>query len=164
MRIHGSIFGALAVTLLLGAHPLAAQITQPIELRFDLVGAEFDPFVIDAFIPGSAYAGVFLSERFAIQGSLGVVADDEDWLLVTGLSFPFYLSDDYGRSGLFAAPVLEAVKVKDVDALFDYGVDVGMKIPASPRTSWRLAITVRDGDSYDSVSFGVSAGLSLLFR
>ena len=62
------------------------------------------------------------------------------------------------------APVLEALKSKDVDAIFDYGVDVGMKIPASPRTSWRVAVTVRDGQSYSATSVGLSAGVSLLFR
>jgi hypothetical protein len=153
-----------ALTLLLIAGKVEAQITQPIELRFDFLGVEFDPFVVDAFIPGSASVGVFLNERFAAEGSIGVVAGDDDWLAVMGLSLPFYLNADYGRSGLFVAPVLEVLKVKDVDALFDYGVDVGVKIPASPRTSWRLAATVRDGDSYESVGVGLSAGVSLLFR
>lgn len=159
------VLSAMAmVPLLLFANQVEAQIAQPIELRFDLAGAEFDPFIIDVFLPGSASIGLFLNERFAVEGSVGVVADDDDWLLVTGISLPFYLSDDYGRSGFFVAPVLQALKVKDVDALFDYGVDLGMKIPSSPRTSWRLAATLRDGDSYESMNFGVTAGLSILFR
>jgi hypothetical protein len=164
MPLHRWFQTAAAAVLLLGAAQAEAQITQPLDVRLDLVGAEFDPFVVNVVLPGSAAAGLFLNERFAVEGSLGVVADDEDWILITGVSFPFYMASDYGRSGLFVAPVLEAVKIKDVDALFDYGVDVGMKMPLSPRTSWRLAATVRDGDSYESVSFGVMAGLSLLFR
>jgi hypothetical protein len=158
------MFALFSIPLVLISGKLEAQITQPIELRFDFLGVEVDPFVVDAFIPGSAAVGVFLNERFAIEVSAGVVAGDGDWRAVVGASLPFYLNEDDGRSGFFVAPVLEALKSKDVDAIFDYGVDVGMKIPASPRTSWRVAVTVRDGDSYSATSVGLSAGVSLLFR
>lgn len=151
-------------SVLVFASNVAAQISQPVEIRFDLVELSFDPLVVDAIAPGVASVGLFFSERLAVEGSIGLSADDDFWGLMVGASVPFHLSGDFGRSGFFVAPALEISKFKDMDLSLGYGLDAGFSMPATERASWRFAAILRDGDNYGDLTFGLRAGISILFR
>jgi hypothetical protein len=165
-----SVMTAMAVVALAaGASSAQAQIGgRQVEIRLDLAELMLDPVRLGAGLPGSAAVGIYLSDRLAVEGRVGFAYADAEpessWGLSLGAYLPFYLAADGGRSGLFVAPGLDLAKIKDIDAAVDYGVDVGMKLKKSERLSWRIAATLRDGDSYADMALGANLGLSIFFK
>jgi hypothetical protein len=160
------VIPAVIVSVLaMGTVGIEAQTSdRPLELRLDVAQLSIDPVGISAFFPGSGAIAVYLSEKLAVEGRASFGYSDSFWSLGAGASVPFYLAADGGRSGFFVAPALDLGKAKESDLLLDYGVDAGIKIPFGDRTSWRVAATVRDGDSFGDITFGAQVGMSLFFR
>jgi hypothetical protein len=160
---------AALVALAAGATSAEAQIGgRQVEVRLDMVQLQLDPTALELAVPGSAAVGVYLSNRVAVEGRVGFFSskiDDETFSgFGLGAFVPFYLKGDAGRSGLFVAPGLEFNKFKDMDAMVDYGVDVGLKLKKSEMLSWRVAATLRDGDSYGDMALGATLGLGIFFK
>jgi hypothetical protein len=165
-----SVMTALAVLgLAAGATSAEAQIRgRQVELRLDVAALELDPVRLAGGLPGSAAVGIYLNDKVAVEGRLGVFFADSDpestWGLGVGAFVPFYLAGDAGRTGLFVAPGLDIAKYKDEDAAVNYGLDLGIKLKKSELISWRLAATLRDGDSYNDMALGANFGIGIFFK
>jgi hypothetical protein len=160
---------AALVALAAGATSAEAQIGgRQVELRLDVAALELDPVRLGAGLPGSAAVGIYLNDKVAVEGRVGFAFADAEpessWGLNVGAYVPFYLAGDGGRSGLFVAPGLDLGKIKDVDATIDYGVDVGLKLKKSDLISYRVAATLRDGDSYADMAIGANVGIAIFFK
>ncbi len=164
------------LTLVLGASSAQAQPTlfgKPIEeLRVDLVGLSLGGggTSLNAAVPGGLSLGLYLSEKLAVEPTfrLGFLSPDEGDSQVTlgaGVMVPYYFAGDRGRTGLFVAPTLSLSKVGDADLGIDFGADIGLKRALSEKTAWRLAATLRTGDSSgDEMVLGGVIGISLFLR
>jgi hypothetical protein len=164
------VMTAMAVLGLAAAATSAeAQIGgRQVEVRLDFVNLELDPVRLGAGLPGSAAVGVYLSDKLAVEGRVGLAFVDAEpessWGLNVGAFLPFYLAGDAGRTGLFVAPGLEIAKIKDVDAAINYGLDFGLKLKKSELISYRVAATLRDGDSYGDMAIGANFGIGIFFK
>ncbi len=164
------------LTLVIGASTAQAQPTlfgRPIEeLRVDLATLSLGGggTALGAAIPGSLSLGVYLSDKLAVEpafriGFISPEEGDSQVSLGAGVMVPYYFGGDRGRSGLFVAPSLALSKVGDADLALDLGADLGIKRKLSDKTAWRLAATLRTGDSSgDEVMLGASIGISLFLK
>ena len=163
--------GSLVLSLMLPG--LAAAQGKPLEIRADFVTLETSDGDTDIALefPGSLAMAFYFSRQFALEPAVlinNINADDASATLFGfGLSAPFYFKADEGKSGLFVSPGIFFSKATgdfETDAMFDYGVDVGFKMPVKERISTRLAVTFRDGDSSDKAVVGASFGIGFFWR
>jgi hypothetical protein len=150
------------------------------EIRLDLAGLElvsdsYTAFGVGAptgggiFLPRVA-VGVYLNDKIAIEPTLSLTSftpdgGDNSMAIVLGVFVPYYVAGDRGHNGLFVAPGLQITKITDVDALIDFGVDVGYKKAMTEKVSWSAAGVVRTGDSTDpEMLIGARFGLSVFWR
>lgn len=110
--------------------------------------------------PGSASVGLFFNEKMALEPSVSIFTEKGFNAYSIGTGLAYYFQGNHGKSGVFVAPVVGLSKVKGSDSQVNYGADAGLKIPMKDKVSFRLAGTLRDGDSYNDVAFGVSFGIS----
>jgi hypothetical protein len=166
-------------TLLLSAAALALQattasaqlISRPTEVRIDLAGivVRNGSTEVGLGLPGTLAVAVYLNERVAIEPRVLLdVRRGEGFNggeVGLGLAVPYYLAGGEGRTGLFAAPVIEIGKGFGdfVTAMaVDFGADVGIKREWKPNVGQRIALTLRTGDSTsDEVAIGAVFGISL---
>jgi hypothetical protein len=157
----------------LAATPLQAQGRRQKEIRVDL--ARFlqsdGNSVLGIAVPGSVALGIYLNRRLAIEPQVAFnhLASDgaNGSLLSAGLFVPYYLKGDSGHSGLFVSPgILLAKGLGDFksDLVTNYGIDVGLKRTRRDVISGRLALFLRDGDSYTKAALGAVAGVGLFWR
>ncbi|MEX2180503.1 MAG: hypothetical protein WD771_00535 [Gemmatimonadaceae bacterium] len=143
------------------------------EIRVDVAGLEM---VSDAYtqfgvgIPGSVALGIYLNDKLALEPTLSLVSFtpegfDAQTIISIGVFAPFYFAGDRGRNGLFVAPGVAITKITDVDALIDFGADVGYKKAMNDKVSWSAAAMLRAGDSTDpEMLLGGRFGLSVFWR
>lgn len=173
---------AVAALVALSAGAVEAQITIR-EIRVDI--ASFTTFdgntVLDlggptsragALVPGPAKVavGVYLNDKIAIEPSLSITniapdVGDATTFIGFGVFAPYYFQGDGGRNGLFVAPGIDIWKQTDVDALIDFGADVGYKKAINDNISWRAAGGFRTGDSTnDELAIVGTFGLSVFWK
>jgi len=158
-----------AVLLATMATAASAQFSQVRveEVRIDLAGLSTTGGTrLQAGIPGALALGVYLSDAVALEPRASFdysKPDGEDGTLNLdfGVYAPFYLSGNRGHSGLFLAPGVSVTKLGDADATFDFGADLGYKIGATDRMSWRVAAEVRN---FDDLQIGGRFGVSIWWR
>lgn len=162
---------AVAALVALSAGAVEAQLSIE-EIRLDVAGFQ----TVDGnsqfglAIPGGAAIGIYLNDKLALEPSISFSnfsPDVGDSFSVTtfGLFAPFYLAGDRGRNGLFVAPGLEISKMTDIDAMIDFGADIGYKKAMNDKVSWRLAANVRTGDSTaDELAIGATFGFSVFWK
>lgn len=166
-----ALLPALVVASAVTSHSVMAQ-GRPLEIRADFASLESNDgrTVIALKFPGSLAMAFYMNQQFAIEPSISVTSlsgDNDGTLYGAGLFFPFYFKADEGRSGFFVSPgamVSGGSGDYDRDASFDYGVDLGIKMPLRERISSRLALTIRDGDSYNDLTFGATFGIGFFWR
>lgn len=162
---------ALGALVAVSATTADAQLSVE-EIRLDL--AQFVTVdgnsVLGVGAPGTVAIGIYLNDNLAFEPSLSFVnvspdVGDSFSTIQFGLFAPYYLAGDRGRNGLFIAPGLEIMKITDIDAMIDFGADIGYKKAMSDRVSWRAAGQVRTGDSTnDELSIGGVFGFSIFWR
>lgn len=170
----GRLRTAIAVLLmaLLRTTAGAAQ-SNPLEIRLDIVTllTSGDRSRLEVGFPRFLAMAFYLDERVAFEPRVGVVRESDGSGSVTrwsaGMFLPVHFSPGDARRGPFAAPGVEISKRSgDVpsDALLDFGVDLGYKLPLRERLSARIALLLRDGDSSSESVLGGSVGVSLFWR
>jgi hypothetical protein len=163
---------AVAVASLVAVSAGAAQAQLKVEeLRVDLanLAATDGTTRFGAGIPGSLALGIYLNDKIALEPTLSLShfspdGGDASTTITLGVFAPYYLAGDRGRNGLFVAPGVMITKITDVDALIDFGADIGYKKAMSDKVSWSVAGTFRDGDSSAESVIGLRAGLSVFWR
>ncbi len=168
-----AIRGLAAATLLVAvASPLAAQARQK-EIRLDFVELQTSDgnTLITAGFPGSVALGIYMNKNIALEPRVEIVSVSGDGNSTTffgaGIFVPYYFAGDFGKSGLFVAPGLQLSKASgdfETDTQVDYGVDVGVKLTHKERVSFRIAATLRDGDSTNEAIIGGVFGIGLFWR
>ena len=173
MKLLNRWIPALSLLLLLVAPSLVSAQGKPLEIRVDFVSIETSDGDTDIGIefPGSLAMAFYFSNQLALEPGLMIRNINTDagnaTLFGAGLFAPFYFKADEGKSGLFIAPGVVFTKATgdfESDALVDYGVDFGIKLPVKDRISTRLALTFRDGDSSDKAVIGASVGVGFFWR
>jgi hypothetical protein len=143
------------------------------EIRIDLLNfasISGQGSLVTAGIPGTVALGIYLNDKVAFEPTLSILnsaPDNQDATTVVslGLMVPYYLAGDRGRNGLFIAPGLMITKITDVDALIDFGADIGYKKAMNDKVSWSGALQFQTGDSTDPDSMiGARFGLSVFWR
>jgi hypothetical protein len=163
---------AAAAFLALGATTSSAQLlNRPTELRVDLaaITVRDGNTELGVVLPGTLGIAVYLNDRIAIEPSVLLHFDRGDNFAggEVGLSVavPYYFEGDQGKSGLFAAPVIEVGKGFGdflTDMTMDFGADVGIKREWKPNVGQRIALTLRTGDTTaDEVAVGAVFGITL---
>lgn len=159
MKIKSMLAGAVMVFGL--ASGVSAQGFKLQELRLNVADLNLSNGTsIEAGFPGSASAGFFFNDKVALEPTIGIFAREGFNSVGVGAALAYYLDGDHGKTGLFVAPTVSMFKAKDIDSEVNYGADLGYKIAMRDNISARVAGTVRDGDSYNDVAFGVSLGFS----
>jgi hypothetical protein len=163
------VLGAAALALL--ASPASAQVSgRPLEVRIDVaaVAAQQGSAGFAIGLPGRLAVAVYLDERIAIEPSFLLRFDRGEAFaggeFGLGVAVPYYFSGGVGKAGLFVAPVVEISKGFGdfVTAMTtDFGADIGVKREWRPNVGQRIALTLRDGDSYAEPEFGVVAGITV---
>lgn len=175
--VRGTLAAVALAMVAVTADPLAAQGRQK-EIRLDFLSLQTSDgnTAIAAGFPGSVALAFYMNPNVAIEPQVGILYtstedaagnDESGTILTGGLFVPFYFNNDMGRSGMFISPGLEISKGtgdSEFDARVDYGVDVGMKMTRSDRISSRLALTLRDGDSFGDPVLGAVFGIGLFWR
>ena len=163
----------ILASLLLVTPGLVTAQGKPLEIRVDFVTIETSDGDTDIGIefPGSLAMAFYFSNQFAVEPAVLIRNINTDagnaTLFGAGVFLPFYFKADEGKSGFFVAPGVAFTKATgdfESDALVDYGVDVGIKLPVKDRISTRLALTFRDGDSSDKSVIGASVGIGFFWR
>lgn len=172
--LRSSMVVAAATLFAAGASPLAAQSREKeIRLDFATVTTSDGRTEVGLGYPGTFALGIYMNENLAIEPQLGFRyfsdsdADTDGGELSAGVFAPWYFNGDTGRSGLFLSPgvtLTKGIGDNDTDALFDYGLDLGVKMGRSDRVSTRLALTLRDGDRFTDPALGASFGLGMFWR
>lgn len=118
--------------------------------------------------PVSVALGVYLSDKIALEPSFSIVnispdVGDATTFIGFGLWAPYYLNS--GKEGVFLAPGLEILKQSDVDAMIDFGADVGFKKAINDNLSWRAAAGFRTGDmTNDELAIVATFGFSWFLK
>lgn len=175
---------AVAVATLVSVSAVAAEAQfgslKIEEIRIDVAGLEllsdaYTAFGVGAptgggiFLPRVAL-GIYLNDKIAIEPSLSITSitpdgGDNSMTIALGVFVPYYLAGDRGHNGLFVAPGLEITKITDLDALIDFGIDVGYKKAMNDKVSWSVAGVLRSGDSTDpEMLLGARFGFSVFWR
>ncbi len=166
-------FAVLALTAL-AVGSAEAQERRSKEIRLDMISFQASDgssvgFV--AFPAANVALGIYLNQKVAIEPMVGMnfISGDNfsGQVLSFGTFVPYYFKGDGGRSGLFLSPGLMFSKGTgdlETDGEFDYGVDFGFRKVWRDNLSWRGALTLRDGDSFDDMAIGASFGLGLFWK
>lgn len=171
--VRGSLLVAAISLLGAAANPVSAQEGRDKEIRLDFLTLQTSDGStgIGVGFPGSVAVAFYMNPNVAIepQLSLAFISGDgaDGSVYGLGLFVPWYFAGDAGRSGFFVAPGLEYSKGTgdfETDGATDFGVDVGMKMTRNDRMSTRLALTFRDGDSFNEAVIGASFGIGLFWR
>ncbi len=174
MIVRSSLVVAAAALLAAGASPLTAQ-TRDKELRLDFATLTTSDGRTEVGLgyPGTFALGIYMNQNLAIEPQLTFNyfndndTDTSGGEISAGVFAPWYFNGDMGRSGLFLSPGVMLTKgIGDLegDELFDYGLDLGVKMGRSDRVSTRLALTLRDGDRFNDPAIGASFGLGMFWR
>jgi len=164
---------AVAVGTLVAVSAGVAQAQLKVEeIRLDLAGFSTvdGNTTLGVAAPGAVAIGIYLNDNLALEPSISITTfspdqGDATTFIGFGLAAPYYLAGDRGRNGLFVAPAVEIFKMTDVDAMIDFGADIGFKKAMSDKVSWRAAAQVRTGDSTnDELSLGATLGFSVFWR
>lgn len=164
---------AVAVASLVAVSATVAQAQVRVEeIRVDVAALQTSGgnLMLATGIPGSVALGIYLSDKLALEPTLGLAYFSPDVgnstsVLTLGVFAPYYFAADRGHNGLFVAPGVEISKATSTPAAIDFGADVGYKKALSPKVSWSLAGTLRLGDSYDpDALIGARFGLSVFWR
>ncbi len=164
-------FGMIALLLASATNVAFAQ-DRAKEIRLDVarVQTNDDATTTVVSFPGSVSFALFLTPRVALEPRLGFGYSSSDdrsgGSLGAEFFVPLYLRNG-GRFGPFIAPGFGVSKTTgdlESDARVDYGVDVGVRAPMRETLAWRLALTVRDGDSFRDPLYGITFGVGFFFR
>ena len=118
--------------------------------------------------PASVALGVYLNDKLALEPSFSIVnvspdVGDATTFIGFGLWAPFYFES--GKAGLFVAPGIDILKQTDVDAMIDFGADVGYKKAIHDNLSWRAAAGFRTGDmTNDELAIVATFGFSWFLK
>lgn len=164
---------AVALGALVAVSASVAQAQLKVEeIRLDL--ATFQTVdgssLLGVAAPGEVAIGIYLNDNLAFEPRVGftnVSPDGADSFSVLefGLFAPYYLAGDRGHNGLFIAPGLTISKMTDIDAMIDFGADIGYKKAMNDKVSWRAAGLIRTGDSTnDELLIGGTFGFSIFWR
>jgi hypothetical protein len=172
--LRSSMVCAAAAMLAAGASPLAAQARdKEIRLDFASLSTSDGRTQVGVGYPGTFALGIYMNENLAIEPQIGLTyvndndTDESSGVINAGLFAPWYFNGDAGRTGLFVSPGITVTKGfgdNDFDALFDYGLDLGVKLGRSDRVSTRLALTLRDGDTFNDPALGAVFGVGMFWR
>lgn len=169
----------LAALMVVAVPSLEAQERRTKEVRLDLVGFEtVDGNSEFGFgLPGTVALGIYLNKNIAIEPQVSFSSFSGDGFSANVLQFgaflPYYFRGDFGQNGLFVAPGLTYSKAGgdlDSDGVVDFGVDVGVKKSIRENLSWRLAGTIRTGDSYEDaagdsqIAIGARFGIGIFWK
>lgn len=172
--LRGSMVCAAAAMLAAAGSPLEAQ-TRDKELRLDFITARTggSSTTIGVGYPGTFALGIYMNNNFALEPQLGALftsnsdTDTDGGEITAGVFAPWYFNGDMGRTGLFLSPgviLTKGLGDDDTDVRSDYGLDFGVKLGRSERVSTRLALTMRDGDSFGDPEFGGVFGIGMFWR
>jgi hypothetical protein len=176
--IRGSVMCAAAAMAVAVASPAGAQETRrDKEIRIDFASVTTsDGFTrVGLGYPGTLAMGIYMNNNLALEPRLGFdYQSDSDTdvsggSVLAGVFAPWYFNGDMGRTGLFLSPGVEFTKgfgddAFETDVMVDYGVDFGVKLGRSERVSTRLALTMRDGDSFSDPRIGAVFGVGMFWR
>ena len=118
--------------------------------------------------PASVAVGVYLNDKIALEPSISLLnispdVGDATTIIGFGLAAPYYLNS--GKAGLFVAPNIEILKQTDIDAMIDFGADVGYKKAINDNLSWRAAAGFRTGDmTNDELAIVATFGFSWFLK
>lgn len=171
--VRGTLAAVALAMVAATADPLAAQGRQK-EIRLDFVSLQTSDgnTRLDASFPGGLAVAFYMNESVAIEPRFALDFQSGDGIaegtvFSAGLFVPFYLAGDTGRSGFFLSPGIELMKGtgdREFDTQVNYGLDAGMKMTRNDRVSTRLALTLRDGDSFGDPVIGAVFGIGLFWR
>lgn len=168
--------GAFAVLALstLAVGSVESQERKSKEIRLDMISFQTSDGNSSggvSFPSANVALGIYMNQNVAIEPMAGVNFLSGDnfsgQIFRFGAFVPYYFKGDGGRSGLFLAPGLMYSKGTgdiETDGEFDYGVDFGFRKVWRDNLSWRGAVTLRDGGSFDEMALGAAFGLGLFWK
>ena len=160
-----------AAALALGATTASAQMMgKPKEVRIDMASftSQDGNTDINLVFPGNLAVAIYMNDNIAIEPFVMLRFQSGNGFsggqFGLGVQVPYYLAGGMGKTGFFIAPGVGIDKGfgdGEYDVQTNYGLDLGLKREWKGAVGQRFALTLRDGDAYPEMEFGVVAGITV---